>query len=240
MDRLTNAEELLDGPLDDPATLAGNLRDLRRINRLLGGVRLSRLAVDKLLTVAPTHLDDSPISIIDVGTGGADIPVALLADARRRGRTLEVMAVDSRREVLLAARAARPAIDRFEGLELRVSDGRSLSHPDRAFDIAHASLVVHHLEPDQAVALLAEMARVARLGIVINDLDRGRIHWVGAWLIAHLMTGNRYTRHDAPMSVLRAYRRREMRELLTAAGLRPVGEFGGFFGHRYAIAAIRA
>ena len=28
--------------------------------------------------------------------------------------------------------------------------------------------------------------------------------------------------------------------LLAQAGLRPVGEFGGFVGHRYAIAAIRA
>jgi hypothetical protein len=31
-----------------------------------------------------------------------------------------------------------------------------------------------------------------------------------------------------------------MRWLLGRAGLRPVGEFGGFIGHRYAIAAIRA
>ena len=41
MERLAGAQELLDGPLDDPATLAGNLRDLRRANALLGGVRLS-------------------------------------------------------------------------------------------------------------------------------------------------------------------------------------------------------
>ena len=38
MDRRTDATELLDGPLDDPAALAGNLRDLRRVNRWLGGV----------------------------------------------------------------------------------------------------------------------------------------------------------------------------------------------------------
>jgi ubiquinone/menaquinone biosynthesis C-methylase UbiE len=240
MDRLTNAEEFLDGPLDDPATLAGNLRDLRRVNRALGGVRLSRLAVDRLLSAAPTHMDDSPISIIDVGTGAADIPVALLAEARRRGRRLEVVAVDARPEVLEAARATRPALARIPGLALDVFDGRSLPYPDRAFDIAHASLVVHHFAPDEAVVLLAEMARVARLGIVVNDLDRGRMHWLGAWLIAHLFTRNRYTRRDGPLSVRRAYTPAEMRELLARAGLRPVGEFGGFVGHRYAFAAIRA
>ena len=55
--------------------------------------------------------------------------------------------------------------------------------------------------------LLREMARVARLGVVVNDLDRTRLGWIGAWLIGHLLTGNRYTRYDAPLSVLRAYRR---------------------------------
>lgn len=239
MDRLKNAEELLDGPLDDPAVLAGNLRDLRRVNRLLGGVRLSRLAMDRLLSVAPISLDARPISIIDVGTGGADIPVALLADARRKDRRLRMVAVDARPEVLDAARAIRPAIDRVEGLELCVADGGSLPFPDRTFDIAHASLLIHHLEPDDAVSILAEMARVARLGIVVNDLDRGRIHWLGAWLIGHLLTRNPYTRFDGPLSVRRAYTPREMRELLARAGLRPVGRFGGFIGHRYAFAAIR-
>jgi ubiquinone/menaquinone biosynthesis C-methylase UbiE len=240
VDRLSHVEELLDGPLDDDAALAGNLRDLRRINRLLGGVRLSRLAIDLLLRVAPTHLDLSPTSIIDVGTGAVDIPVALLADARRRGRRLEIIAIDARPEVLETARAIRPALGRVPGLALGVSDGRSLPHPDRSIDIAHASLLLHHLEPDDAVALLVEMARVARVGIVVNDLNRGRMHWLGAWLIGHLLTRNRYTRRDGPLSVRRAYTRREMRGLLDRAGLRPVGEFGGFVGHRYAIAAIRA
>ena len=240
MDRLTNAEELLDGPLEDPAVLAGNLRDLRRINRVLGGVRLSRLAVERLLHAAPTSTDARPLSIIDVGTGAGDIPVALLADARRRDRSLEVVAVDLRREVVDAARASKPAIARLAGLSFGVSDCRALPYPDRAFDIAHASLVIHHFAPDEAVAVLVEMARVARLGIVVNDLDRGRRHWLGAWLIAHLFTLNRYTRRDAPLSVRRAYTPGEMRDLLARAGLRPVGQFGGFVGHRYAFAAIRA
>ena len=49
------------------------------------------------------------------------------------------------------------------------------------------------------------MARVARLGIVVNDLDRTRLGWLGAWLIGRLLTGNPYTRIDAPLSVRRAY-----------------------------------
>ena len=132
MDRLTDADELLDGPLDDPAALAGNLRDLRRLNRALGGVRLSRLAVDRLLNAAPTHMDASPISIIDVGTGGADIPVAApgRGPAPRPcagGRRASTHA--PRSSTRRAHRAARD-LAHVPGLALDVSDGRSLPYPD--------------------------------------------------------------------------------------------------------------
>jgi ubiquinone/menaquinone biosynthesis C-methylase UbiE len=238
MERLTSAHEHLDGPLDDDRVLAGNLRDLRRVNRLLGGVRMSRLAIDRLLE-GTSPAGGGRVSIVDVGTGGADIPVALLADARRRKRELTVVAVDSRREVIDAARQARPGIETVPGLILAVADGTALPYPDGSFDVAHSSLVVHHLDAAAAVPLIREMARVARVGIVVNDVSRGRLQLAGAWLLSHLLTRNPFTRDDAPLSVRRAFTRAEMTALIEEAGLRPVATIGGFVGHRYAIAAVR-
>jgi ubiquinone/menaquinone biosynthesis C-methylase UbiE len=235
MERLANAEELLDGPLDDLDELAGNLRDLRRVNRVLG-VRLSRAAMARLDGAGDAR---APLTLLDVGTGGADIPVALLADAAKAGRSLRVTAIDERPEVIEAARRARPALDRIDGLELAVADGRSLPYPDGAFDVAHTSLVLHHLEPADAVLLLREMDRVSRGGIVVNDLSRGPLGLLGAWLLSRLATRNRLSRHDAPLSARRAYSRVELRSLINDAGLRPVAEIGGFVGHRVAIAAVR-
>ena len=166
MDRRTDAVELLDGPLDDPAALAANLRDLRRINDRLGGASLTAPAIEALAA------HRAEVSLLDVGTGGADIPVALLALAAGAGRRLTVVAIDSRPEVLSAAVLAWPAVATTDGLELHVGDGRSLPYPDRSFDVAHASMVVHHCSPDDAVLLLREMGRVSRLGVVVNDLDR--------------------------------------------------------------------
>jgi ubiquinone/menaquinone biosynthesis C-methylase UbiE len=232
MDRLSHAVELLDGPLDDQAALAGNLRDLAQINRWLGGTDLSAAAIEALAA----HRDE--LTLIDVGTGGADIPIALIERARTRRRRLRVVAIDARPEVLSAAVLANPRVAAIEDLELHVGDGRRLRYPDRSFDIAHASLVVHHLETDEAALLLREMARVARLGIVINDLDRNPAGWLGAWLIGHFLTRNRLTRHDAPLSVRRAYRASELANQLRAAGLIPVRTVRGAFGQRYAIAAL--
>jgi ubiquinone/menaquinone biosynthesis C-methylase UbiE len=232
MDRLANAHELLDGSLDEPATLDGNLRDLRRINRWLGGVSLSAAAMEAITA------HRAELTMLDVGTGGADIPMALARLAAARGRRLHAVGVDNRPEILAAALRSRPNGVGTDGIELHVGDGRRLAYADRSFDVAHASLVLHHLDPAVAVETLREMGRVARLGVVINDLDRTRVGWVGAWLLGHFLTANRYTRHDAPLSVRRAYRAHEATAMLYAAGLRPVHVVWGAFGQRYAIAAV--
>ncbi|MGH2489161.1 MAG: methyltransferase domain-containing protein [Candidatus Limnocylindria bacterium] len=213
--------------------LRDNLRDLRRANRFTGGVALSRRAIEAL---APAP---APLTLLDVGTGGADIPLALLAHARDRRRTLAITAVDSRPEILDAARAIRPGLDRVAGLDLGVADGRALPYPDAWYDVAHASLVLHHLEPAEAVAFLQELSRVSRLGVVVNDLSRRRITLMGAWLLSRTFTRNRCSRHDAPLSARRAYTLREAIGLLAEAGLRPISVTHGVFGHRWAIAAVR-
>lgn len=233
MERLTEATELLDGPLDDPAALVGNLRDLRRVNQRLGGVDASAAAIDALAA----HRDE--LTVLDVGTGGGDIPLALIDRARNRGRRFRIVGVDSRPEVLAAAVLANPALTATDDVELHVADGRALPFADRSFDVAHASMLLHHLEPTDVLAVLREMGRVARLGVVVNDLHRSRVGWVGAWLIGHLLTRNRLTRYDAPLSVRRSYRPTEMAALLATARLIPVRTVKRAFGQRYAIAALR-
>jgi ubiquinone/menaquinone biosynthesis C-methylase UbiE len=237
MQRLAGAKEHLDGDLTDERVLEGNLRDLRRINRFFGGLALSRLAVDALIEAARLPRDQ-PVSLLDVGTGAADIPMGLIADSRRRGRPLTVLGIDSRAEVLAAAGRERPAVLTMAGLTFRIADGRTLPFDDRSFDIAHASLVLHHLDPEDAAALVNEMARVARHGVVLNDLARGWLAWVGAWALLHVVTRNAFTRHDGPLSVRRAYSLAEARTLVTEAGLRIVDEEIGFMGHRWALAAV--
>ncbi len=234
MDRQAHREELLDGRLDDAPTLAGNLRDLARVNRWLGGSRLSASGVEAL------SRGRSPVSVLDVGTGGADIPLALIDRARASGRTLIVTGIDSRPEVLAAAVMVHPRLTATDGLALQIADGRSLPYPDDSFDVVHSSLLVHHLDPDAARAVLTEMARVARLGVVLNDLVRSRPAWIGAWLLSHTLTRNRFTRTDAPLSVRRAYTVAELTALLATAGLRVGSIVRAPFAHRVALIALGA
>ncbi|HVM31055.1 MAG TPA: methyltransferase domain-containing protein [Candidatus Limnocylindrales bacterium] len=226
MDRLEGARELLDGPLE-PVLLAGNLRDLARINRLLGGARLSWRALRAVARAA-----DRRLTLLDVGTGAADIPRHLLAQAERDGVELAITATEVRPEILHHARAVAEGTGR---LHLEIGEADRLAYPDDSFDIVHASLVLHHLEPPEAAGLLAEMCRVARRAVIVNDLDRARRWWLGAWLLTRLTTANAYTRHDAPLSVRRAYTPDEASSIAAAAGLRELTRLRDRLGHRYAL-----
>ena len=234
MDRLADAHELLDGPLDH-SELAGNLRDLARVNRFLGGTALTwralRLVAARRATGAGAGAAGPPMRMLDVGTGGADIPLALERLATRARLELEIVAVDVRPEIVaLARQATREA----RHVSIDMASATALPYSDRSFDVCHASLVLHHLEPAAAIRLLVEMGRVAP-AVIVNELDRRRRWLVGARLLAAVATTNRYTRHDAPLSVRRAYRPAELSELATAAGLRVVARLDGLLGHRYAL-----
>ena len=246
MERVAAQPEYLDGPLDDARELRESLRDLRRVNRWLGGIRLSRTALLRLLRAHGVVGEpgpgrdpgvERPLRVLDVGTGCADIPAALLDRAGREGMSMEVVAVDERPEII---EVAREEFGERPGLTLAVASGAALPYPDRAFDVAHASLVAHHLEPRDVERLLREMARVSRLGVLINDLDRGVLGWIGALLVTRLFSRNRLTRHDGPLSVRRAYRPDELVRIAERAGLRPAARVGGFLRHRYALAFLHA
>lgn len=220
--------ELLDQPGNDPAVLAGNLADLRRVNRWLGGVRLTIAGLDVL--TSDLRPGDS-LRVIDVATGGADIPVAVSKWAELRGLRAHILATDRSAEVL---RLAGPR--NTELVEFSLADACHLPFTDDSVDVAICSLVLHHLSPEEAVSMLQEMCRVARRGIVMNDLVRNWPGYAGAWLFSRVLTRNPLTQHDAPLSARRAYTRREMEALLTSAGLSPLSSIG-FLGYRVALIA---
>jgi 2-polyprenyl-3-methyl-5-hydroxy-6-metoxy-1,4-benzoquinol methylase len=241
MQRVTDQVEILDRPITDVPALRGALRDLARINRLLGGLALSRTALVRLVSAArrdpaapapPPDWSRYPLRLLDVGTGGADIPAGLLRWTDRHGRQLEIEGIDATPETVDAARAMQ---HRESRLTLRLGDGRSLPYPSRSFDVTHCSLVFHHLTPDDGVALLAEMGRVARLGVIVNDLDRGRLFLLFALLLGPVFTRNRVTRADGPLSVRRAYHPDEIAALAERAGLRERFRVRGFIGHRWSL-----
>lgn len=204
--------ELLDRPGVPRTELAENLADIARLNRL----GPTRALLAHLAPFFARHRGPAPLRVLDLGTGGGDVPAAVVRWARARGRRVSVLALDLQPEVLACAGAAARDLP-----EVRLVAGDALQPPVRrdGVDVALCSLTLHHLPEAAVVRLLRLMADVARLGFVVSDLRRSRLAYAAAWLTTRLISKSRLTRHDGPLSVLRAYTREELARLAGAAGL---------------------
>jgi SAM-dependent methyltransferase len=136
--------------------------------------------------------------------------------ARRAGRSLRVVSLDQNADMIDLARARSAG---FPEIEFVRGDGTSLPFGDGAFDVTISAATLHHLEPPAAVIFLRELRRVARLTPIVADLRREPPAYLGARLIA-LISTNRLTKNDAPLSVRRSYTPAESVELARAAGWR--------------------
>jgi len=212
--RRATAPELMDDLSITDERLETALDELRLVSRWLGGTSVSLSA---LASVLPPGL---PARVLDVGTGGADVPAAAVRWGARNNREVHVEGLDVN-PVTLAHAAAW--LDRTLPPDLRprvtlqTGDAHALPYDDGTFDVAHAALFLHHFEDDAAVEVLREMGRVARV-VVVNDLHRHVLAYGGIRALA-LLSHSAMFKHDGPLSVLRGFTREELTRLTEAAGL---------------------
>ncbi len=151
--REVSRSELMDRLDASPAELSRNLADIARLNRIGATQTIQRHVAPFLARLAAGET----LRILDVGTGAADIPLALARWARRHGHRVRIVALDVHPAILRhAARAA-------DGTpEVHVVAGDALEPPIRpgSVDVALCSLVLHHL-PEEAVVDAAPPARRA-------------------------------------------------------------------------------
>ena len=206
--------EMIPERMDDPdvtrAELESSLRFIRRVNARLGGVA----ALLKNLSRWSRGWDRGrPVTLLDLGTGSADIPVAARRWARARGFDLRVTGVDNHPRTLELAGEFVDASGEGEGIELVRADalGAAERFGPGSFDYAHAGMFLHHFSDAQALTLLRIMDRVARAGIVWNDLLRSRLALIGV----HALTlgAPEIVRHDARVSVRKGFTPAEARSM---------------------------
>ncbi|HVX86058.1 MAG TPA: methyltransferase domain-containing protein [Phycisphaerae bacterium] len=210
------APEWMDDPAVDPAQLAASLRFIRRVNRYLGG---SHAILHHLRRWSQKWPPSSAITLLDIATGSADIPLAILKWARRRHHPVHIFALDNHPITLHLAAAhikkAQHSGPSTQDLHLIRGDALALPFPDRSIDYVLSSMFFHHLPDSLIPRALAEMLRVARRGIIVNDLLRSRF----ARIAIHALTlfASPIDKHDARLSVKKAWTRPTVESWATSA-----------------------
>jgi ubiquinone/menaquinone biosynthesis C-methylase UbiE len=220
------SHELMDDPDIDPKLLQRSLGYLRKINKLLG---YTRQLLDRLDGYSQNWNRDQTIKIVDIGTGSADMPIAVLKWADERGWKVHCTGVD------LHAKTAKAARDASADPRLTIVRANALDLPfhDNAFDYAITSTFLHHLDTDDVVKVISGMSRIARRGVVIADLVRSYQAYAGIKLATCL--ANPVVRHDGPASIGQAFTKAEVLAMRDRAGL-TYTHYEQYFYNRFVLA----
>ena len=214
LDERASGPELMDDLTLATEALRQNLDELETINTWLGGYQPVLNALERLRSRFPAS---RPLRLADLGSGGGDTLRHIAAWARRNRIAAELTGIDANQFMLDYATAKSQA---FPEISYRQFDIFSAEFQAEPYDVLTCSLFCHHFTDDELVTLLRQWQAQARVAVVINDLHR---HWLAyhsiKWL-TRLLGGSYLVRHDAPLSVARAFRREDWVALLARAGIK--------------------
>jgi 2-polyprenyl-3-methyl-5-hydroxy-6-metoxy-1,4-benzoquinol methylase len=201
MDDLTSSGDIIDK----------TLRELEIINALLGG---NYVTIDGIKKLTTKHSKAS-FTVADLGCGSGDILRLIMKWARKKNIILKLFGIDANPAIAQYAKEHTPAGDNitFESIDIFSDEFRK-----RRFDIVVGTLFFHHFTNEQLTDFFKQLRSQTAVGIIINDIHR---HWFAyysiKWLTA-LFSKSSMVKNDAPLSVLRAFRKEELVQIIKGAG----------------------
>lgn len=194
---------------DEASTeLERDLQNLASLNRRFGACRL---VTDRL---APLLRRREPLRILDLATGGGDIPRALVQQARALQCPVALTAVDKQAATI---RIAGKFSEGFPEIKF-VQDDIVDFCPSQPVDIIMCNLALHHFEESDVIRILRQARQTAARAVLITDLRRSRVAQAAIFGVTGLFYRDPMTRHDANLSAVRAFSYAELRRLALAAG----------------------
>jgi SAM-dependent methyltransferase len=224
--RRRRESEWMDREDVDPAALERSLGFIRRVNRFLG---YTRATIRHLERFSRGWKKGERIDIVDLATGSADVPRAILKWSDRKGFNVRIVGID--RHGVTARSGLKGSSD--PRLSIVQADVFDLPFAPASFDYSLCSMFLHHLDEPQAVEVLTIMGSLARRGVIVADLLR---HYRAyAWISLFTVFAHPMVRHDARVSVGQAFVKKEVLALRDRAGLN-FARYYRHFGHRFVLA----
>jgi SAM-dependent methyltransferase len=203
--------EWLDQGRGSAADVAANLDEMWRVNRWLGGFSaLTRHLYPRL------RASTEPCTVLDLGTGSAQVPLAIARWARDHHAAVNVYGLDWAVRNLSVARHRTCGC---EQISLMQADAQRLPLAEHSADFVISSLFLHHFAPGQAAELLRTAYATARRALIMTDLVRGVLPRLAFNLVQPALARHPLTRHDGSLSIRRAYTPAELLGLAATAGL---------------------
>ena len=214
-DQRSREKEIMDDLDCSGPVLEQTLRELKTINRLLGGNGVTNRGLSQVVQRFP----QDQYSLVDLGCGGGDMIAVMQTWASKKNIPIRFIGADANANTITLAKERQKALSDVHWQVANVFDSTFL---EDQVDIATCTLFTHHFTDEELVQLFQGLKQKVRLAIVINDLHRHplayySIKWLTRWFSKSPMVQN-----DAALSVLRSFRRNDWESIFKQAGLSQV------------------
>lgn len=199
----TDEEEIMDDFSVEGVLLHDALDKLATINTWLGG---NAVTINGLKTLLKNQPKTSTITIIDLGCGGGDILRDIAKFGQKEGYQFELIGIDANKH---ATDYATKLSSQYENIQFFQCDVFSEEFKNIKYDIAITTLFLHHFKEEQLLKLMDQLLKEAKMGLVVNDLQRHRL----AYYLFKMITAfekNKMIVEDGLTSVLRGFKRKEL------------------------------
>jgi len=211
--------ELMDDPSLPAAEHRAALRGLARINSvaMTNRVMASRVLAEVRRIAAETpRAADTPMRVLDIATGGGDLPVAIALAAKASGLNVTVHGCDF--SPIALQHAANLAAGKSAAVQWFSHDIVAADLPEQ-YDIITCGLFLHHLDEPEIVTVLARLARATDGVLLVQDLQRSSLGLLMARVVPKLLTRSPVVHVDAVLSVQGALTMNELESVAGKAGL---------------------
>ena len=205
-------KEIMDDLECSGPILEQTLKELRTINRWLGGNHVTTRGLNDLISKNP----QKSYEIVDIGCGGGDMVRVMHHWAQKRGISANFTGIDANRNIIELAKVRQRNLPE---VQWKVQNVFEPEFSTEKTDFVTCTLFTHHFTDQELVTLLQAIRKKARIGLVINDLHRHplayySIRWLTMWF-----SKSRMVQHDACLSVLRSFSRTDWERILNLAGI---------------------
>jgi len=210
----STAIEIMDDLACDGEVVFQTLRELDTINFWLGG---NAVTLQALRESWKSISKDQVISIADLGCGSGHILKMISVLARREGRKVKLFGFDANPHIIEYAR--NQSAD-FPNITFQSVNVFSEEFSLQKFDLVLATLFTHHFSKEELVVLFSALKKQTKTAIIINDIHRHAFAYFSIKWLTQLFSRSSMVKFDAPLSVLRAFRKAELMETLESAAIK--------------------
>lgn len=190
------------------------LYELEFINKWLGG---NAVTLGGIMKMVIHHDPEKTIYIADLGCGRGDILRLIDLWAKRENRKVRLLGIDANPYIV---EAARKNLSQYPDIELQTMNVFSSSFQSMQFDIVVGTLFYHHFTSDQLRDFFHQLSNQVSIGYIINDIHRHPLAYYSIKLLTKYFSRSSMVKFDAPLSVLRAFKKGELVEILKNTGAR--------------------